>query len=98
MSGESKDPEEEKRLLDEVLIPEAKKRGAQNELDFYMEAKSRLEKTEEASLQELGVLCDEKEALQTERLGALDNNDLKEAARIEALVEEKDLEIGRAHV
>ena len=24
MSGESKDPEEEKRLLDEVLIPEAK--------------------------------------------------------------------------
>lgn len=93
MSGESKDPEEEKRLLDEVLIPEAKKRGAQNELDFYMEAKSRLEKTEEASLQELGVLYDEKEALQTERLGALDNNDLKEAARIEALVEEKDLEI-----
>lgn len=58
-----------------------------------MEAKRRLEKTEEASLQELGVLYDEKEALQSERLGALDNNDLKEAARIESLIEEKNLEI-----
>lgn len=95
VNGISKDPEEEKRILEEELIPRAKVHGeeALNELQFYEEALLALEKTEEASQSELEKLYEEKKDLKQKRLEALDNNDLKEAKQLEAFLEEKNQEI-----
>lgn len=92
MNGVHTDPEEEKRLLEEELIPRAKAAGekAFNELQFYEEMLKGFEKAEEDTQTELEKLYTEKEDLKQKRLEALDKNDLKEAKKLEDLLEDKN--------
>lgn len=95
INGVSTDPEEEKRLLEEELIPRAEAAGGQalNELKFYEEMLAGFEKAEEDTQTELEKLYNEKEDLKQKRLEALDKNDLKEAKKLEDLLEDKNREI-----
>lgn len=93
-AGESISPEKEIRLLNSLLIPLAQKtydesgsETAQNELAFYKKYSEQLAAKGQEGQREIDALYDEKQKLQSDRMSALDDEDLAEAQRLKALIE-----------
>lgn len=100
MDGVSASPQEEAEFLKERLIPaaeaaykESRSESAKNELEYYKNELNIRESGTSGTGQQLKNLYDEKAKLQEERLSALDEENLPEAKRIEALIEVKSREI-----
>lgn len=100
MDGISVYPEEEARFLEEKLIPAAKAAYAEdstevrkNELAYYKNELASREGGTPASGNELAGLYDKKAKLQQDRLMALDEENLAEAKRLEALIDVTSREI-----
>lgn len=100
MDGVSTVPGEEAEFLKNKLIPAAEAayarnptEAAGNELEYYRSEWNLRENGTEESGQELRQMYDEKAELEEKRLAALDEEDLTEAKRIEALIDVKSKEI-----
>ena len=100
MEGISVYPEEEAQFLKEKLIPAAEAAYAEdptevrkNELDYYKNELASREGGTPASDKELAGLYDKKAKLQQDRLMALDEENLAEAKRLEALIDVTSREI-----
>lgn len=100
MDGNTVSPEEEIKFLEDYLIPEAEKAYQEsptdilkNELEYYRsEAQARKQGTAGDS-QKLNCMYDEREELKSQRLSALDEENLTEAKRIQAMIEAKNIQI-----
>lgn len=99
--GISLNPEREKELLDNRLIPAAEQlyeetgsETSRNELEYFRRLREQLDGTAEEG-SELNTLYGEKQSLHQQRMSALDQGGLSEAKRLEDLIEGVEEEIGR---
>ena len=99
--GISLNPEREKELLDNRLIPAAEQlyeetgsETSRNELEYFRRLREQLDGTAEEG-SELNTLYGEKQSLHQQRMSALDQGGLSEAKRLEDLIEDVEEEIGR---
>ncbi len=104
--GNSRDADAEVKFLEETLLPAAqaayeKNPGEEtkNELEFFQKMQEKLAgggEDGEITDKTTEKLKEQKESLSEERLAALDNQDLKEAKKLEAQIAEIDAEIQKA--
>ncbi len=104
--GNSRDADAELKFLEETLLPAAqaayeKNPGEEtkNELEFFQKMQEKLAgggEDGETTDKTAEKLKEQKESLSEERLAALDNQDLKEAKKLEAQIAEIDAEIQKA--
>lgn len=99
--GISLNPEREKELLDNRLIPAAEQlyeetgsETSRNELEYFRRLREEIDGTAEEG-SELNTLYGEKQSLHQQRMSALDQGSLSEAKRLEDLIEGVGEEIGR---